>query len=559
MAATEVTSITLPFVVTAENNPSITSSDHRAMEGYWNLIDAILGGVEAMRAAGETYLPRFQSERKNSVDEEGKRYDPYQLRLKQTPFTAVYEDLALNLASKPFQKECTLVDGSPALLEQYAEDVDMQGNDLHVFSAHWFWHAINYAVGFVLVDHTRTPTVIGPSGAPVAVSLADERAAGSRPYWVFIPARRVLAAYTDIVRGRETLVHMTIAEEARRLDGFREYAVSRIRHLWRETLWSDEPDPVRRRIIGYGPPQFAVWESVQDATTQKSSWQVIEAGFFIASGGVPLSEIPVVWFVTGEREPGRFKIRPPLRSLAHMQVYEYQTEASLQNILNLTAFPMYAAQGIAKPDKTPVVGPRSVLYAPPNQDGNHGQWQILEPAGTSIEQVRKELDETRNQMRELGKQPLSQANLTVLTSSMVEAKANSVAEMWAILFQDACERAWAFTAEWVGLRTEDPKVFVHKDFGADMAGGEAFKDVLAMRTARDISRKATIDSAKRFSRLPDDFDADEDEAELAKESEAAQNESEIDPLTGRPVIRQQPAANGGTDPAQRPNGNAAPQ
>src|ERR1700756_5768803 len=108
------------------DDPSTPSSDYLTMLPYWRMVEAIKGGAEAMRAVamGSTtyasmsgpsqpvsnlrdlqrglaptypqspYLPCFPNE----------SYADYENRRKWAPFTNLYEDIADNLASRPFSK-----------------------------------------------------------------------------------------------------------------------------------------------------------------------------------------------------------------------------------------------------------------------------------------------------------------------------------------------------------------------------------------------------------------------------------------------------------------------
>ena len=62
-----------------------------------------------------------------------------------------------------------------------------------------------------------------------------------------------------------------------------------------------------------------------------------------------------------------------------------------QDAKESAAFPMLAGNGVDAPmmpdGKTVAsipVGPKAVLYAPPNSDGNHGEWTFIEPDATSL-------------------------------------------------------------------------------------------------------------------------------------------------------------------------------
>ena len=78
-----------------EKGPDTPSSDYEAMRPYWAMVTAIMGGTATMRAAGETYLPRFEHESKKCYD----------TRLAAAKFTNIFGDIVDTLASKPFEQE----------------------------------------------------------------------------------------------------------------------------------------------------------------------------------------------------------------------------------------------------------------------------------------------------------------------------------------------------------------------------------------------------------------------------------------------------------------------
>jgi hypothetical protein len=112
----------------ATDNPMTPSGDYQAMVAFWDMVEAILGGAETMRALSaltrsysvpgpkqpvaqlrdlnrgastfpqSPYLPAFPNE----------SHADYEMRRKHAPFTNIYDDIADNLASKPFSKELQL-------------------------------------------------------------------------------------------------------------------------------------------------------------------------------------------------------------------------------------------------------------------------------------------------------------------------------------------------------------------------------------------------------------------------------------------------------------------
>jgi hypothetical protein len=156
-----------------DKGPDNPSSDYAAMLPYWQMVEAINGGAETMRAAGELYLPRMTNESP----------EDYRLRRKYAPFTNIYRDVSRNLASKPFGREAKLEAGARQPFVDLCEDIDAQGNSFHVFASTAFQHGLDKAIDWILVDYTNAPL----PGEGKVRSIAEEKAAGHRPYWVHIP------------------------------------------------------------------------------------------------------------------------------------------------------------------------------------------------------------------------------------------------------------------------------------------------------------------------------------------------------------------------------------
>src|SRR5690606_32688280 len=104
-------------------DPSILSSDALAMQNDWALMRAIMGGTEAMRAAGERYLPKYEGESQTAYDN----------RLKRTVLTNYFEDALRNAVSLPFRKPIVIPESLPDDLKDICRDIDMMGNDLDQF------------------------------------------------------------------------------------------------------------------------------------------------------------------------------------------------------------------------------------------------------------------------------------------------------------------------------------------------------------------------------------------------------------------------------------------
>jgi hypothetical protein len=474
--------------------PATPSGDHAAMSAYWQMVGTILDGADAMRAAGVRYLPQFPNE--SAAD--------YEYRRKHAKFTNIYRDIVESLASKPFTEKVALSeDDAPERLAGLVEDIDGRGNNLHVFASQVFFAGINNAVDWVLVEYSRAR----PAPGRRPLTAEEEKAQGLRPYWVHIPAPAMLAVYTDTIDGREQIVHARFREDRLERDGYGERKIERIRILDRD-----------RGPAGYGPARYEVWEKPAPAADAPApEWRRVD------EGTLTLGVIPLVPFVTGRRKEGSWQFVPPLKDAAFLQIEHYQQETALKSIKELTAFPMLAGNGVApqmidgKPAAVPV-GPKSVLYAPPSADGNHGEWAFIEPTAASLKFLAEDVKATEEQLRELGRQPLTAtAGITVVTAALASQKASSAVQAWAWGLKDALEQALKLTCLWLGDSESQPTVNVFTDFEIGTEGDQGPAMLTAMRKDGDLSQETLWSEAKRRGVLSADFDADDERKRLMDE------------------------------------------
>jgi hypothetical protein len=492
--------------------PNTPSSDYNAMCDYWEAVSAILGGAKTMRAAGEKYLPKFPQEEQTDYD----------FRRKNAKFTNIFRDITENLAAKPFTEEVTLKNGASDRIKSLAEDIDGKGNHLSVFAQSTFFTGIAYAITWILVDYTK--------GVPPQATIALEKQLGARPYWVHIPAQRLLAIYSDIVGGVEVFTHARIQEDVVERDGYGETTKKRVRVFDRKPVIGPDGN-----TADYLPATWQLFEEQSQPGAAEKLWVEIE------SGVVTIGIIPLVPFTTGRRIGSAWQLAPSMQDCVDLQIELYQQESGLKNIKESTAFPMLSGNGIAPAmgqDGRPLpirVGPKSVLYAPPREQGAVGSWTFIEPAAQSMKFLADDIKETIQQLRELGRQPLTAqtGNLTVVTTAFAAQKGNSAIQAWALNLKDALERAFAITAKWLG-ENQEAEVQVDTDFDVGLNDDKDRDTLVAMRAARDISQRTLWSEMQRRAVLSPDFEAEDEEQALLDELPADTNGA-VDPITGEPL------------------------
>ena len=125
-----------------KTDPSTTSHAYDVMAPRWAKMETVLGGTEAMRAAGETYLPRHEKE----TD------DNYQRRLGTAVFYNVVEKTLGELVGKPFREGLRPGEDLP---EQFVQDIfpdlDLQGNVAELFAMQWIREGMAQGFAHVMV------------------------------------------------------------------------------------------------------------------------------------------------------------------------------------------------------------------------------------------------------------------------------------------------------------------------------------------------------------------------------------------------------------------------
>jgi hypothetical protein len=187
----------------------------------------------------------------------------------------------------------------------------------------------------------------------------------------------------------------------------------------------------------------------------------------------------------------------------------------------------------------------------------NGSWSFIEPGASSLTFLAADLQRIRDEMRDLGKQPLATANLTVVTTANISMRAHSVVQAWALGLKDALEQAWKMTCMWLNQPAVEPVVHVYTDFGVDLTAETELPVLLQAETQGVISKVTLQSELKRRGVLSDDFDPAEEEKLLAEQQKGLQPEVPIDPRTGLPlggqksnVLPIKPSATQATQPSQ---------
>ena len=413
------------------------------MEPHWLLIETLLQGTYGIRKKHRKYLPQEPRE----LDE---AYDNRLIRSVLAPF---YVRLERMLAGMLTRKPVRLNDVSDMIREQLF-DVDLEGNDLNVWTYETAKKCIRYGHVGVLVD------------APAAGQ-------NGRPYWVTYTPRDILGWRTEIKDGRQQLTQLRLSERTIVPDGlYGEKEIEQVRVLT--------------------PGAFEIHRK-----GEQGNFEVVD------EGTTSLSEIP--FSVAYANRVNLLESRPPLDDIAELNLKQYQVQSDLDNQLHISAVPMLAIYGFPQSAEEISAGPGEALALPET-----ARSEYIEPAGNSYKAQFQRLDQIASQINELGMAAVLGQKLSAETAEakrIDRSQGDSAMMVVAQQMQDLIDNCLVFHGQY--LQDNNPgSSFVNRDFLSTRLEPQEVQALLQLYTAGTITQKTLLDQLAEGEVLGDDFDVE---------------------------------------------------
>ena len=444
---------------------------------------ALMGGTREMRASGETYLPKEPAEVQTA----------YEIRIKRTVLFEAFSKTVNDMAGRVFAKEIMLGDDVPDQIKTWAENIDLQGTHLNVFSKDVLIDALQVGASYILAD-----TPAGIEGATLANA--------ARPYLIHLKAEDIIGWTTRIDGDSVALEVLRYYETVDIQDG---YHVERVRQI---------------KVLL--PGAYEVWRQEKD-----KEWALFDAGTR-GIDGIPLS---VVYISKRAYMVGK----PPLQAIADLNVSHWQSSSDQRNILHVARVPILFGAGWAEDDAL-IVGAASMAR---NSDPN-ATLSYVEHSGYAIESGRNDLKDLEFQMQAMGLQLLMPEPTQSATGEVRDdIKENSRLGAWADALKDAIENCLVWLAELGGLGNDGGSVIINKDFGIAARGIVDIQALIAAHGAGLISAETALKEMIRRGFLSDDMDV---ETELTLTAEEAVT-----------AMEQMAAMSPSSEPSRTPGNNIA--
>jgi len=455
-------------------DPSVVDPWVYDMQQNARLARTLMGGTKAMKAAGQTYLPKNPHE---FDDDYAYRLETAHLR---NYFKRTVQNTTGKLFAKPFQ-----VEGGLPVIEPITWDIDRGGTDIQAFA--------------------RDLTISALGGCGMALFLVDRDTGGdtsayadqnrkTAPYWANIDIMDLIALRTQVVNGEQTIGQLRYYRTIEKvINEFESEYVQQIRVV--------------------EPNQWRVYERIRVPRTQRTIWTQV------AGGPNTLGKVTLVPVYLGRS--GFFQAENPINDLADMNLELWQIRSEQRRSLQVNSFPMLVALNYEGDLKDIVIGPNSITGI----KGEKSELKFIESNGRHLEAGRLEINDLIDQMRAFGAQfdkPGEVGTVESASGRMIDAQeATTTLQLWALSLKDSIEMGLGYTVDWLGGDSNKLEqtgvVTMSLDFTRVLSEA-AIKVLLEVRKLGDLSRRNVLETLRQNSMLPEDFNYDKNESDLEDEA-----------------------------------------
>ena len=442
------------------------------MSEQWGPIDCCIGGTAFFRERANIYLPQ---EPREDLDSWHRRV--YHATF--APFTIRIAEQAAGLVlRKPIQLVSKDENGEvDPFWEEWATNVDGHGSSLDDFARRLTMSSVLYGHSGILVDY--------PSTEP-APNLAIEREMGLRPYFVQVDAKQILGWRFESASPIAPVSQIRINE----------YVMVNL---------GEFGDDVVRQIRVVEADRWRVYRRGRD---EAQNWTVVEEGT-LGLGRLPF--VPIY-----SNRIAELISKPPLLSIAYLNIAHAQRTADLTHSLHVAALPMLVLKGFDDNDNTIGLSANTALLLPPEGDAMY-----VEPVGQGSFQAQQDrITQLENQMSSLGISTLFAQKMGAETAESKRLSRTDSDSLLAIISKDlerGLQDALDMAADYMGI--DAPEVMIDRDFDLQVLDGQQVQQYMQLWMNGAITHETLLEMLKQGEVLPD-LDI-EMEVELVEQEKAS--------------------------------------
>ncbi|MDP3717109.1 MAG: DUF4055 domain-containing protein [Acidobacteriota bacterium] len=325
-----------------------THPQYSASRERWQRCRDLFEGTDAVKGAGETYLPKLAGQKPAA-------YAAYKTR---AVFYNGFARTVQGLVGSVFRKSPSVT--VPEALQASLLDVTRSGVPFEALAMRVLEDVLTVGRRGVLLDQ--------PVNAP----------ANAAPYWVLYAEDQIVNWRTTVIDGQRRLSLLVLKERIE--DAADAFAVSYV-DQYRELRVADGMVVVQLYRNGTGEHK---------GTLVKHDLPIV-----LTRRGEKLTAIPFVFFSPTGLEPD--VVKPPLLDLADVNLSHYRTSADLEHGRHFTGLPQPWVAGVTGDDKLQIGSSVAWKFSDPNAKAGY-----LEFTGQGLKELREALEEKATQMAILG-------------------------------------------------------------------------------------------------------------------------------------------------------------
>ena len=473
----------------------------------WLRARDVMSGEDAVKSAGEKYLPRLDSQ----TDDE---YTAYKTRASFFNASARTADGYVGLI---FRREPTLKlpangSGVGRALDALVEDADMLGTSLQSYAKNVVSEVIAIGRAGTLIDWE---------------DLSEKRA-----FAVLYQAEQIINWHVERINGRTVLSLVVLKEVSVKPsdtpDAFQPATIEQLRVL---KLVPGEKDANGEQAWSY---QGEIWQEVKKSKRGKPEWQLVDTRIPLRLGK-PLPLIPFVFHGPRNFLPDVDKL--PLADIIAINLDHYRLNADYKHGLHYTALPTAWVSGFDKPSALRIGS--STVWVASSADSKVG---FLEFQGQGLSTFERAMDRNEQLMAVLGSRMLEAQKRVGETADAIELRQsgeNSVLSAVSLSVSDSLTHVlrWVYwwnsteaTPETIG--DDVVLITLNTDFKTKGMTSDQITAIVSAWQAGAISRDTMFDLFRKGEVLPAGR-SNEDESQLLKANPISQP-APVTPLQAQP-------------------------
>lgn len=459
----------------------------------WEKCRDAAAGEEAVHLKGEKYLPKLS-------EQTTEEYAAYKCRALYYNGTGRTVD---GLTGLIFRRPPTM--DIPESVAYLQDDIDTAGTPLLVMCEKVAEDLTKLGRVGLLTDY---PPTVGIR------TLADERAAGARPFVKIYPAESIINWRVERV-GNQSMLTLVVLKEIAAVakDDFESVGEDR----WRVLKLVD-----RRYMV-------EVWKKAEKTATGVQQFVLAEQPYTPMMANRPMNFIPFA--ITGPMGIDADVAKSPILDLANVNLSHYRSTADYEHGLHFTALPTPIVTGHTfDTGETMALGSSKVKAF----DNPQAKAFFLEFQGEGLSNISKRLEEKEQMMVSLGARMLASQQKGVEaaeTAAIHRSAENSVLASLSNGASAAISKALTWCAMWVGVQ-EPVKVELNTDYLPTGMSAQELTSMVDSWQKGAISHETLYDNLQRGEIAQQGVSFEDEQARLELEGPPLGLMGEDDPAAG---------------------------